>query len=402
MRPKILYICTACPFAPSFGAQLRTLAAAMALREMGDLTTVLVTARDWGEEAIQRTRDELNLQAIIPLIKAPKLGPWDRLRHELDPGFMKTTGTTVSDADRAQVQKLIAEHDLVWLSRVEVANSLGIYEWPHTVIDLDDLRSEYFAAEAKHKTGVYERLLAHRKSFLARRREKQTHRRFPVITVCSEPDRALLPNAEHVHVVPNGFPPPPLEPSYNPHPEPQLGFIGLLNYPPNRTGLEWFGDHVWPLVRQQIPDARLRVVGKGWKDVGLDHHEGFEGLGFVEDVDEEMSSWRGTIVPVLFGAGSRIKIAEAFSRKVPIVSTTLGAYGYPVTNGNEMILADDPEPFAQACVRLLREQSFATELAESGWDLYTREFSWDAIGRRVRAAAEDCLNLSGTAQVPTT
>ncbi|MEM7165692.1 MAG: glycosyltransferase family 4 protein [Planctomycetota bacterium] len=395
MRPKILYLCTACPFAPSFGAQLRTLATAMALREIGDITTVLVTARDWGEEALQRTRDELNLRAVIPVVKTPKMGIGERLRHELDPRFIKTTGSTVSEEDRQRVREWIAEHDMVWVTRLEVANTLGIYDWPNTVLDLDDLRSQYFLAEIGHTKGLYAKLLARRKAFLARRRELATHERFTILTVCSENDRPLLPNAKSVHVVPNGFPPPTTEPVYDPSSEPRLGFIGLLAYPPNLTGLKWFADNVWPLVRQQIPQATLRVVGKGWDGAGLSHHPGFEGLGFVDDVEAEMNSWRGTIVPVLFGAGTRIKIAEAFSRRIPIVSTTIGAYGYPATHEREMLLADEAQDFADSCVRIIKDPSFAASLADRGWDMYVDGFSWEAIGERIRAAAEECLQQAG-------
>ncbi|HEY0341870.1 MAG TPA: glycosyltransferase, partial [Steroidobacteraceae bacterium] len=91
----------------------------------------------------------------------------------------------------------------------------------------------------------------------------------------------------------------------------------------------------------------------------------------------EMSTWSVSIVPVLTGGGTRIKIAEAFSRKCPVVSTTLGAYGYEVTDGRELFLADSPAAFAEKCLRILSDTTQASRLSESGWQKFNECWTWD-------------------------
>ena len=100
------------------------------------------------------------------------------------------------------------------------------------------------------------------------------------------------------------------------------------------------------------------------------------------------------IVPIRIGAGTRGKIAHAFGRKCPVVSTTLGAYGYEVTDMREIILADSPAAFARACVTTIQEPALAAEIAERAWQRFLQQWTWEAIRPRVWAAAEDCLTVN--------
>jgi glycosyltransferase involved in cell wall biosynthesis len=93
------------------------------------------------------------------------------------------------------------------------------------------------------------------------------------------------------------------------------------------------------------------------------------------------------------GSGTRLKIAEAFSRKCPLVSTSLGAYGYQVQHGRELLLADAATDFAAACVKVIREPAFATAMAERAWSAFVSQWTWDAIQPRIHAAAEAALRL---------
>jgi glycosyltransferase involved in cell wall biosynthesis len=116
-----------------------------------------------------------------------------------------------------------------------------------------------------------------------------------------------------------------------------------------------------------------------------------DALGFVADPVEEIATWSMMVVPVRIGAGTRVKIAQAFSRKCPVISTSNGAYGYEVESGRELLLADRPQDFADACVSLIREPAKGAALAECAWQRFLREWTWEAINPRIWAAAEDCL-----------
>lgn len=389
--PRILHIVTACPGAPTYGAQLRTVCIARALAQLGTLRMVLVAGKDFGAQAIARTRDMFDLLDVIPLHPTPRRSLRERVQHEVSVRYLNTVGTTASDADRARIQSWCAEHDLVWVQRLEIANSIGIYHWPHSVIDLDDLKSEYFAQQARLQPRWWDRRVRQRRAFLARRRERDVLNRFTIATVCSTEDHATLGSPNRVHVIPNGFERPTADPLRTAQPTRRLGFIGLIEYPPNREGLLWFANEVWPAVRAQVPGATLRIIGQGFAGSGLEAIPGFEALGFVDDPAAEIATWQAMIVPIQFGGGTRIKIAESFSRRCPVIATRAGAFGYPVTNERELLLADSPADFATACTRILQDPTLGPRLAEQGWELFLAQYTWDAIGERVRATARTAL-----------
>jgi glycosyltransferase involved in cell wall biosynthesis len=100
------------------------------------------------------------------------------------------------------------------------------------------------------------------------------------------------------------------------------------------------------------------------------------------------------VVPVRLGAGTRVKIAQGFSLKCPVVSTSFGAYGYDVKDRVELFLADTAETFAEACIRMICHPIEANAMANRAWEQFLRKWTWDAIAPRVWAAAEDCLRLT--------
>jgi len=212
--------------------------------------------------------------------------------------------------------------------------------------------------------------------------------------VCSDADRKHLGFENMTHVIPNGFTLPPEEPLRREAKPARIGFIGTFEYPPNCASIQWFAKECWPRIKQQVPDARLRLVGKGsdgpLKPEGAD----IDGLGWVKDAAAEMATWSVMAVPVQMGTGTRVKIAEGFSRKCPIVSTLLGAYGYEASNGRELLLADSSEDFANACVKVIRQPEEAAEMAERAWQCFRKKWTWDCIRPRILATAEDCLRRS--------
>jgi glycosyltransferase involved in cell wall biosynthesis len=100
------------------------------------------------------------------------------------------------------------------------------------------------------------------------------------------------------------------------------------------------------------------------------------------------------IVPLHKGAGTRGKIAFGFSRCCPIVSTSLGAYGYEVETGREILLADDPGRFAEACLTILEKPQDGASMAQRAHEKFLANWTWKAIQPRVWEAADDCLRRS--------
>ena len=92
------------------------------------------------------------------------------------------------------------------------------------------------------------------------------------------------------------------------------------------------------------------------------------------------------------GGGTRIKIAEAFARQCPVVSTAVRAYGYDVVDGEELLRAASPRAFAAACVSLLKNRELRKKLTANAFVKFQERWTWDSIASRVEATVHGCLD----------
>lgn len=133
-----------------------------------------------------------------------------------------------------------------------------------------------------------------------------------------------------------------------------LTFIGPSRHFPNFEGINWFLRNCWTTLLTIYPDWRLRIFGE-WDDnkkgAILDQFQNIEFMGFVDDLSEMMRD-SIFIVPLNIGSGIRMKILEAARLGVPVISTTIGAEGLPVRDGESILIADTPAGFVNAIVRL--------------------------------------------------
>jgi glycosyltransferase involved in cell wall biosynthesis len=197
-----------------------------------------------------------------------------------------------------------------------------------------------------------------------------------VVTV-SDKERELFARLNPSTVtIPNGVGPRPQPKPRSPHDPLRLLFVGSLNYEPNREGLEWFAREVLPRV-----EAEVEAVGPGRRGPEL---PGITYLGRVEDLEPVYARADAAIVPLRAGAGSRLKVLEALALGVPLISTTLGAEGYDLTDGENALLAEDADAFVE---RLQRVRDLAPKLVTNGY-AFAKPYFWPAIGERLAGTYE--------------
>jgi polysaccharide biosynthesis protein PslH len=390
---RILYVTQVCPFGPAYGARIRVLNIGRLLQRLGRVSLMLAPAEGVGADSLARTKGAFESVHLARLEKEGLRGLKERFLFEADPSFLNTSFSTVSEPDREVLRRMMAEHDVTWVHTIKAANDFRVFRWPRSVLDIDDIPSRLYGSRVTSGPGMFRGLLNLRMSRIWRRRERLLKRRFDSLCVCSESDRSYVGSGPGIHVVRNGFSPATPSPPWKPALPPRLGFIGTFRYPPNRLGVAWFIRSVWPLVKRATPESRLRLVG-------LESDEGdpipgpdIDRLGYLDDPAEEISTWSAMIVPIRAGGGTRIKITEAFSRRCPVVSTRVGAFGHEVNVGEDILLADRAEDFAAACVRLMTDPGLAARLSENAWAKFAGSRTWDAIGPSVARAIEDCLTL---------
>ncbi len=372
---------------PDSGATIRARAIFQLLARFGSVHVVQAGRSDSPANDASASRSGLGPCELLRLHQAPNNTLVQRWRHETDPRYLNTNLQQASPADQARMRALVADHDLVWIYGLRAANGFGLYRWPHAVLDVDDIPSSFHRTE-RLQAKPLRKLVLLRKEFLWRRREKLLRERFDALCITSEADRPLLPGLDRVFVVPNGFTPPERPLPRQPATPPRVGFVGQFGYEPNREGFRWFVEQVWPLIRHRWPEARLRVVGRGGDKLYPDGRDNIDGLGWVADVEPEMATWSLSVVPIFVGGGTRIKIAEALSRRCPIVATPLGAYGYELAPGREIALAETPEDFAARCLEILAHPAQAEAMAERGWETFRTNWTWEANAARIAKIIE--------------
>jgi glycosyltransferase involved in cell wall biosynthesis len=389
--PKILCITSHDLDSADYGAVVRVRNLCQLLGRLGEVRVVLAGfGEPWGEHPagtcggfplLRRFRFEWSEHITVA----------DRIRHELDPRFMNNDWFQARREDTEWLKKTAAEHDLVWVHGLNLANRCNLWRWPRAVLDVDDIISEVHRSHKEAAGSFKEKINAGRKMRLWRRKEKLIRERFDAYCVCSESDRLRLGHPEKTFVVPNGFMPPKTGYARVPVAPERVGFIGSFEYAPNLQGMQWFVQNIWPQVFKKNPAARLRLVGTGGREQAWPAGQNIEPLGWLADVESEMATWTLGVVPIRHGGGTRVKIAELFSRQCPAVSTSLGAYGYEVTDGQEIFIADTVEGFADRCGRLLGDAALGKKLAENAWKKFIERWTWEAQAGRVAAVVESVL-----------
>ena len=158
-------------------------------------------------------------------------------------------------------------------------------------------------------------------------------------------------------------------------------FLGSMDWMPNIEGVIQFVNEVLPLVREQIPDVTLSVVGRNPADrvKKLAAEPGVEITGTVDDVRPYLHRAALSVVPLSTGSGTRIKIYELMAARVPVVSTTIGAEGLPLQHDHDILLADEPQAFANEVLRLMQDTELQDKISNNAFDLVANNFTWSQV-----------------------
>ena len=154
--------------------------------------------------------------------------------------------------------------------------------------------------------------------------------------------------------------------------------VATMHYPPNADALRWFRDRVWPLLSDAERSAGLDIVGSRtprdlvqWSESSAH----VQAPGYVPDLAPYYRQAGIFIVPLHAGSGMRVKILEAMARGLPVVSTSIGVEGLPVRDGEQLLVADDPELFSRLVAELLADPDRRRELGAAARE-FSRRYDW--------------------------
>jgi len=160
-----------------------------------------------------------------------------------------------------------------------------------------------------------------------------------------------------------------------------LGSVGTMTWQPNRWGMDWFVRDVWPLVRQRVSAARIRLAGRGSEDLPYDGVGGVERVGMVDDLIDFYDDVDVFVAPVRGGGGIKIKVMDAAARGLPVVTTSSGVEGLGEKLPTAIRVADDPDSFAEEVCRLLQSRPRLPIAENIAWYQGLVKGGADAIAR---------------------
>jgi glycosyltransferase involved in cell wall biosynthesis len=409
--PRILFVAARYPWPANDGYRTRLANISLGLAQLGVVDVVGLSAEGVAHR-IDPPSARINPVVVPEGVLPPALSrAWEFARG----GLPSRLGRRIFADARPVIAELTSTHryDLVWLSLPDTWEAVHDLLDAPVICDLDNLENLNSRARRALRPVWPEGGLGARVTVAARwasgrivdridesrwdRLQRRAGHRCRHIVVCSPLDvgRSGCSNAV---CVPNGYERrvDPAERRTEVGDSPVLGIVGLMSYPPNTDGARWFVREVMPSIRRELPGATLRIIGRGADVVAdLGAMAGVEIVGEVDDMEVALRDVDIEVIPLRFGAGTRLKAVEAFANRLPVVSTTIGVEGLAVSHGRELLIADTPADLASAVVELCRDPGARVRLASNAEALYESDYRWSSIRDQVCELAGKVIERSG-------
>ena len=171
-----------------------------------------------------------------------------------------------------------------------------------------------------------------------------------------------------------------------------LLFIGNLAHRPNADAVLFFMQEVYPQIRELLPNVGLDIIGDNPSPqmVAYDSTE-VRVRGYVPDVEPYLQERRVFVAPLRFGAGIKGKVGEAMAHGIPVVTTSIGAEGFGLTHGVDVMIADNPASFAKAVAQLYSEQELWKTIARNARLRIEKHFTPEVIAETINNSLRDLM-----------
>ena len=405
-RPRVLFLAQCLPYPPHSGVATRTFNILRQLQAEYDVDLVAFyrvnhqrdqAARDAARDALAHSTTFVAAPTPIPSEHSALRKVWDHLRSVVGKrAYTYYEYESRTFADRLGATLRTRAPNLVHL------DSLDLHRWlpdlPHVPIACThhDIDSELLRLRASRIDRAvlrhYMLLQAHR----VERVERELCPRFALNVMMSAVDARRLESLASgavTTVIPNGTDTDYFQPNGTGSVAGRVVFVGPTYSHPNKDAVEFLLQEIWPRIIARDPAASLRLIGRTAPadQARYDAHPGVTALGHAPDLRPVLAEARCCVVPLRIGGGTRLKILDAWAMGKAVVSRTIGCEGLDAVDGENILVRDTPQGFADAVVEVLRDARLRSRLEHNGRRTATATYSWSAIGRRLRAAYGEIL-----------
>jgi len=250
---------------------------------------------------------------------------------------------------------------------------------------------------AKDSSNLLLEAFCYLEAFKLKRLESRIFRELELGIVVSEVDKSLLQKLcpeGRFEVIENGVD----VSKFRPNPEKAdpntLLWVGGFDHFPNKQGIYWFLDSVFPLIKRGLPEIELQLIGGGVPDklkrlASADFS--IKLLGYVDDPIPYIQRATVFIVPILSGSGTRLKLLEAMAVGKAIVTTNIGCEGIEGADDKHFLITDTPEQFSAAITKLLNDKKLRLFISNNARQIAEKKYDWKILLERLDSVYKELL-----------
>ncbi|MBI3485809.1 glycosyltransferase family 4 protein [Candidatus Daviesbacteria bacterium] len=165
--------------------------------------------------------------------------------------------------------------------------------------------------------------------------------------------------------------------------DPIILYLGNFTWLQNREAVDVLLRKIWPKIKQQIPNAKLWIVGKAAEKFFSKLNSDDIKVEEVSDVRVAYQKASILVAPIYGGGGTRYKNFEAFASGLPVVTTSIGIGGTEAIDGKEVIIRDDPNEIVAWTIELLTSKALYKKIAGNAKKMVNQKYDWDPIAKNL-------------------
>lgn len=326
---------------------------------------------------VQVPQDASRVRFVWDHLRSAALGQvFTHYRHD-NPGFARLLRRDLA----------AGRFDIIHVDSLDLARFLPLLPVERLALTHHNVESQLLLDRARREKSPVLRAYVLQQAKLQERCERYWCPRVRVNVTVSDRDagelKSIAPGSRTI-TVPNGVDVRKIQPGNGDSGD--IVCVGGLGWFPNHDALDFFCEEILPHLEGLAPD-RIRWVGRATEEQIAEYASryGIRLTGYVDSVLPHVQDASCYILPYRLGGGTRLKLLEALAAGKAIVSTSIGAMGVPAANGDQMLIADEPEAFAAAIRRIMSDSDLREKLGRSARLLAEETYDWETIGERMTA-----------------
>jgi polysaccharide biosynthesis protein PslH len=392
-RPQLLFLCQTLPYPPDSGVLIRAYNVLRLLSREFDVTALCFyrVADRPSDGEVRRSVEGLQQLAAVEAFPIPQEHNKVRLFFDHFLSVINRRAYTIRTYESREFRKRLRElmesraFNLVHMDSLDLAGYLpSLTELPVVCVhhNVESALLQRRAATMRGFARAYVRLQAR----FTLREERRWCPRVALNVTVSEADREVLANlvsGARFIVVPNGVDTRTFEPGVNP--QEGIVFVGTPAWQPNRDAMEYFCVKVLPRIRERGLDPTVTWIGRAPESMRLEYSQrfGVNLTGYLHDVRPLVQAAACYVAPLRAGGGTRLKILDAWAMGKAVVSTSVGCEGLLAHDGENILIRDTPESFADAVADVLADKDSRDALGRRARETVESHYDWEVIGRQM-------------------